>query len=141
MDEDLKELDAIFNDIGGNEKLEENSNTGFDDITDGEYSAEIINAEWTKSKADVPMVKLEFGLEGVNGHVWDYLMFGDKNGDYQKTSSAISRSVTKLRELGLDAKDISGYVSQLDKLPGKQLTLVLETSKSGFQNKSYRDVK
>ena len=68
-------------------------------------------------------------------------MFGDKNGDYQKTSSAISRSVTKLRELGLDAKDISGYVSQLDKLPGKQLTLVLETSKSGFQNKSYRDVK
>lgn len=138
--DDLKELDAIFNDIGGNDKLEENAG-GFDEIGDGEYNAEIIKAEWTKSKDDVPMIKVEFGLEGVNGHVWDYLMFGHKEKDYKKTSAAISRSVTKLRQLGLDANDISGYVAQLDTLVGKGLTLVLETSKSGFQNKSYRDVK
>lgn len=138
--DDLKELDAIFNDIGGNEKLEENAG-GFDEIGDGTYSAEIIKAEWTKSKDDVPMIKVEFGLEGVNGHVWDYLMFGNKDGDYKKTSSAISRSVTKLRQLGLEADNISGYVSQLDKLVGKGLTLKLETSKSGFQNKHYEDVK
>lgn len=140
MDEDLNELDALFSEIGGNSGAETMANTGFDEIPDGEYNAEIISAEWTKSKADIPMVKIEFGLEGVNGHVWDYLMFGHKDGDREKVSQAVSRSVTKLRELGLDAKDISGYVSQLDKLEGVGLTLVLNTSKSGFQNKSYRNV-
>ena len=139
MDEDLKELDLMFAEIGGNDKLEENSSNS-DEISDGEYEAEICKAEWTKSKADVPMVKIEFGLAGVNGHVWDYLMFGDKNKDYQKSSAAISRSVTKLRELGLEGETITDYVTQLFKLEGKRLTLVIETSKSGFQNKSYRNV-
>jgi len=134
--DDLKELDAIFNDIGGNEKLEENAG-GFDEIQDGTYNAEIINAEFTHSKDDVPMIKVEFGLEGVNGHVWDYLMLGHKEKDYKKTSQAISRTVTKLRQLGLEANDISGYVAQLDKIVGKGLQLTLETSKSGYQNKHY----
>ena len=139
--EDLNELDAIFQDIGGNEKLEENSNTGFEDILDGEYSAEVIAAEFTRSKQNnTPMIKIEFGLEGQTGHIWDYLMLADKNGDYKKTSSAIARSVTKLRELGLDAKDLKGYVEQLPKLTGVTLTLKLETSKSGFQNKHYENV-
>lgn len=137
---DLQDLDAIFQDIGGNEKLEENVNSGFDEICDGEYSAEIINAEYTKSKADVPMIKIEFGLEGQTGHVWDYLMLADKGGDLKKTSSAIARTVTKLRELGLDAKNIPGYVEQLPKLEGTTLTLRLETSKSGYQNKHYENV-
>ena len=138
---DLKELDAIFQEIGGNEKLEENSNTGFDDILDGEYSAQVLSAEFTRSKqSDTPMIKIEFGLEGQTGHVWDYLMLADKNGDYKKTSSAMSRAVTKLRELGLDAKDLPGYIEQLPKLTGVTLTLVLETSKSGFQNKHYENV-
>lgn len=137
---DLQDLDAIFQDIGGNEKLEENVNSGFDEIGDGEYSAEIINAEYTKSKADVPMIKIEFGLEGQTGHVWDYLMLADKGGDLKKTSSAIARTVTKLRELGLDAKNIPGYVEQLPKLEGTTLTLRLETSKSGYQNKHYENV-
>lgn len=137
--DELSELDAIFADIGGNEKLEENANTGFDEIEDGVYNAEIINAEFTKSKADVPMIKIEFGLEGVNGHVWDYLMLANKDGDYKKTASAMSRTVTKLKQLGLVAEDIKGYVSQLPSLEGHRLTLTLDTSKSGFQNKSYSD--
>ena len=139
MDEDLNELDALFSEIGGNEKLEENA-SGFDEIEDGEYAAEIISAEWTKSKADIPMVKIEFGIAGKNGHVWDYLMFGHKDNDRQKVSQAVSRSVTKLRELGLEGETITDYVQQLDKLEGVRLTLVLDTSKSGFQNKHYENV-
>lgn len=138
---DLQELDSIFQDIGGNEKLEENVGGDFPDIPDGEYSAEVISAEFTHSKqTNVPMIKVEFGLEGQTGHVWDYLMLANKDGDLAKTKQAIARTVTKLRELGLDAIDIPGYVEQLEKLEGTTLTLVLETSKSGFQNKSYRDV-
>ena len=138
---DLQELDSIFQDIGGNEKLEENVGGDFPDIPDGEYSAEIIAAEFTHSKqTNVPMIKIEFGLEGQTGHVWDYLMLANKDGDLAKTKQAIARSVTKIREIGLDAADIPGYVEQLDKLGGTTLTLVLDTSKSGFQNKSYRDL-
>lgn len=138
---DLQELDSIFQDIGGNEKLEDNVGGDFPDIEDGEYSAQIIGAEFTRSKqSNVPMIKIEFGLEGQTGHVWDYLMLANKDGDLAKTKQAIARSVTKLRELGLDAVDIPGYVEQLEKLEGVTLTLVLDTSKSGFQNKSYRDV-
>jgi hypothetical protein len=140
MDEDLKELDAMFEEMGGNEEAERNANS-FGTVPDGSYNAEIISAEWTKSKDDVPMIKIEFGLEEIPNHVWDYLMFGDKNGDAEKASQALSRSVTKLRQLGLDATTISGYVSQLDQLEGRGLTLKLSTSKSGFQNKSYVDVK
>lgn len=139
MDEDLNELDALFSEIGGNEKLEENAG-GFEEYEDGEYEVEIIAAEWTKSKADIPMVKIEFGVEGHNGHIWDYLMFGHKEADRQKVSQAVSRSVTKLRELGLEGETISDYVNQLDKLEGTRLTLRLETSKSGFQNKHYENV-
>lgn len=139
MDEDLNELDQLFSEIGGNEKLEENSG-GFDEFEDGDYEAEIISAEWTKSKADIPMVKIEFGIAGKNGHIWDYLMFGHKDQDRQKVSQAVSRSVTKLRELGLDGTTITDYVNQLDKLEGVRLTLTLETSKSGFQNKHYSNV-
>ena len=139
--QDLNELDAIFQEIGGNEKLEENSQGDFPDIPDGEYSAQIIGAEFTHSKqSNVPMIKIEFGLEGQTGHVWDYLMLANKDGDLQKTKQAMSRSVTKLRELGLDATDIPGYVEQLPKLEGVTLTLTIETSKSGFQNKHYSDV-
>lgn len=138
MDEDLKELDAMFEEMGGNDKVEENANS-FGNIPDGEYNAEILAAEWTKSKDEVPMVKIEFGLEGVSGHVWDYLMFGDKNGDATKASQAVSRSVTKLRQLGLDAETVSGYVAALDQLEGVGLTLELSTSKSGFQNKKYKN--
>lgn len=138
MDEDLKELDAMFEEMGGNEGAEKNANS-FGTIPDGDYNAEVLAAEWTKSKDEVPMIKVEFGLEGVTGHVWDYLMFGDKNGDAEKASAAVSRSVTKLRQLGLEADSISGYVAQLDQLEGVGLTLKLSTSKSGFQNKSYVD--
>ena len=138
---DLQELDSIFQDIGGNEKLEENVGGDFPDIPDGDYSAEVISAEFGRSKqSNMPMIKIEFGLEGQTGHVWDYLMLANKDGDLAKTKQAIARSVTKLRELGLDATDIPGYVEQLPKLEGTTLTLSLDTSKSGFQNKHYSDV-
>ena len=37
-DNDLNELDAMFADIGGNDKLDENSNS-FDNLEDGVYEA------------------------------------------------------------------------------------------------------
>jgi len=141
MDKDLEELDQLFSEIGGNKGAEEQANSGMGNFPDGEYECEIASAEWTKSKDDVPMVKIEFGVAGNDAKIYDYLMFGHKDADREKVTRAVSRSVTKLRELGLEASDITGYISQLDKLVGTQLTLTLETSKSGFQNKHYSNVK
>lgn len=140
MDDDLNELDALFAEIGGNKGAEEQANSGFAELEDGDYECEIQEAEWTTSKDGVRMVKMTFGIAGDNRKIWDYLMFGHKSQDREKVSQAVSRSVTKLRELGLEGETITDYVSQLDKLVGVQLTVTLETSKSGYQNKHYSNV-
>ena len=140
MDEDLNELDALFAEIGGNKGAEEQANSGFAELEDGEYECEIQSAEWTTSKDGVRMIKIEFGIANDNRKIWDYLMFGHKSQEREKVSAAVSRSVTKLRELGLDGDTITDYISQLSKLEGVQLTVTLSTSKSGFTNKSYSEV-
>lgn len=129
QDNDLNELDAMFADIGGNEKLDENANS-FDNIEDGEYEAEVINAEYTKSKKDMPMIKVEYGLESGRHH-WQYLMLAGK--DEKATSQQMSRTVTVLRKFGLDSKTITGYVSQLDKMVGQRVMLTI-TTKNDYQN-------
>ena len=129
MDEDLKELDAMFNDIGGNEKLEENANN-FSEPEDGVYEAEIEVAEYMKSNKHMPIIKIQYSLE-TQQKKWQYLMLAGK--DEKTTSSQMSRTVTILRQLGLDADSITGYVSQLDKLEGKSVKIALET-KNDYQN-------
>ena len=129
MDEDLDELDAMFADIGGNEKLEENAND-FASVVDGTYEAEVVKAEYTKSKKDMPMIKIEYALE-TKQHCWQYLMLAAK--DEENTRRQMSRTITNLRKFGLNADTIRGYVSQLDTLTGMGVTLTLETKKE-YQN-------
>ena len=135
MDEDLNELDAMFAEIGGNEKLEENAG-GFSEVKDGTYEAEVVSAEYTKSKKDMPMIKIEYALE-TKQHCWQYLMLAAK--DEENTRRQMSRAVTNLRKFGLDADTISGYISQLDKLAGMGCKLTLST-KNEFQNISIDEV-
>lgn len=129
MDEDLRELDSMFSEIGGNSKLEETANS-FDNPADGTYEAEVVSAEYTKSKSDMPMIKIEYALE-TKQHAWQYLMLAAK--DEENTKRQMSRTITVLRKYGLDATSVSGYVSQLDKLAGKGVTITLET-KGQYQN-------
>lgn len=133
MNDDLKELDLMFAEIGGNEKLEENTND-FASVEDGIYIAEVAKAEFTTSKAGLPMIKLEFALE-TKAHCWKYLMLAAKPGPDQadNTRRQMSRSVTDLRKFGLEAETISGYIEQLDKIIGVECQLKLET-KNDFQN-------
>ena len=129
-DNDLNELDAIFNEIG-NDKAEEVAND-FGNIEDGEYEAEVVNAEYKHSKNDKPMICIEYGLEGGKHH-WQYLMLVGK--DEAGTKRNIATAVTTLRKFGLDSESITGYVSQLDKLEGKAVTLTI-TTKNDFQRTS-----
>ena len=141
MSEDLAELDAMFADLGGNDKVEENAND-FASAEDGTYEAEVINAELTKSKAGLPMIKIEYGLE-TKQHVWQYLMLAAKPGPDQEanTKRQMSRTINILRsKYGIEAETVSGYTSQLDKLEGRAVVLTLST-KNDFQNISIDEVK
>lgn len=132
--DDLKELDAMFAEIGGNEKAEEMANS-FQGLEDGTYEAEVIEATYGNSQnSGLPMITIVYGISEDTKHR-QYLSLANKDGDEKKTKAAISRAVTTLRKFGLDSDTITGYVSQLDKLVGRAVTLELST-RNNFQNTS-----
>ena len=130
MNDDLRELDAMFSDMGGNQGAEELA-SGFQNLPDNTYEAEIIGAEYTKSKAGKDMIKIEYGTDYNGQHHWQYISLVGK--DEEGTKRNISRAVTIFRQLGLDAETFSGYVSQLESLEGKRVRIRLETKKE-YQN-------
>ena len=133
----LKELDAMFEEIGGNDKLEENAG-GYQDLEDGVYSAEIISAELKNSKKGFPMIDLTIGTDiGKQSH--KYLMLASDT--QEKTSRFMSAAVTDIQKFGIVEPTITKYVARLNELVGKQFTLEISTSKSGFVNKHITDVK
>lgn len=134
--EDLDELDAIFEEIGGNEKAEDVA-SGFSNPDDGVYSAEIKSAEYKFSKKGLPMVQISYGLENGQPHNQFLMLSGNEEA---QTRRNIATFVTTMRKLGLDADKVSGYVAQLNKLAGKQVTLELITKKD-YQRTSIIDVK
>ena len=133
----LKELDTMFEEIGGNDKLEENAG-GFQDIEDGVYEAEIASAELRNSKKGFPMVDLTIGVEGGK-QTHKYLMLAGDTSD--KTSKQMSTTITEIQKFGIVEPTISKYMERLQELVGRQFTLRVETSKSGFVNKHIDDVK
>lgn len=129
--EDLDELDAIFNDIGGNEGAEEAAKGSFKEIEDGDYEAEIIAVEYTHSKkSGNPMVKIEYGLEDSRHH-WQYLTLVGKDEDGSKRN--VGRFVTVMKQLGLNEDSISSYVKKFETLEGKRVRIKIET-KNDFTN-------
>lgn len=133
----LKELDTMFEEIGGNDKLEENAG-GFQDIEDGVYEAEIASAELRNSKKGFPMVDLTIGIEGGK-QTHKYLMLAGDTSD--KTSKQMSTTITEIQKFGIVEPTITKYMERLQELVGRQFTLRVETSKSGFVNKHIDDVK
>ena len=133
----LKELDTMFEEIGGNDKLEENAG-GFQDIEDGVYEAEIASAELRNSKKGFPMVDLTIGVEGGK-QTHKYLMLAGDTSD--KTSKQMSTTITEIQKFGIVEPTITKYMERLQELVGRQFTLRVETSKSGFVNKHIDDVK
>lgn len=133
----LKELDLMFEEIGGNDKLEENAG-GFQDLEDGEYEAEIIDAVLKNSKKGFPMIDLTIGVEGGR-QTHKYLMLASDTED--KTSRFMSATVTDIQKFGIIEPTISKYVSRINELVGRQFILTVETSKSGYVNKHITDVK
>ena len=131
-DNDLSELDALFDEIGGNEGAETVANS-FNNLPDGTYDAEVNSAEFKHSKSDLPMIQIQYAVEGGKKHN-QFLMLANKDGDLEKTKSSIARAVTTLKKFGLEEKTITDYVAKLDQLVGRQVTIELTTSAGGYQN-------
>jgi hypothetical protein len=129
--EDLKELDAIFKDMGGVDKIEDHINN-FDKLSDGEYIGEIEKVSTKNSKkTGRPMIEVIVAVEDGKKE-YHYLMLAGK--DLKATQTAIARTITQLKKLGVTGTDVSDFISGAEALVGTRVNMKIET------NGEYRNV-
>lgn len=129
--EDLKELNAIFKDMGGVEKVEDYTNT-FEELPDGNYIGEIESVSTKNSKkTGRPMMEIIVAIEeGKKEYV--YLMLAGEN--LKKTQAAVARAVTQLKKLGVTGVELEDFINGALELTGTRVNLKIETNNS-FRNK------
>lgn len=129
--EDLKELNAIFKDMGGVEKVEDYTST-FEELPDGTYLGEIEEVSTKNSKkTGRPMMEIIVAIEeGKKEYV--YLMLAGEN--LKKTQTAVARAVTQLKKLGVSGTELEDFINGALELTGTRVNLKIETNGS-FKNK------
>ena len=131
--DDLKELNAIFEEMGGVEKVEDFT-TSFETLPDGTYLGEIDNVVTKNSKkTGRPMMEITVALEGGRKE-WVYLMLAGEN--LTKTQTAVARTITQLKKLGVTGAELSDFLSEAEKLVGTKVTLKIVTGNNDFKNKT-----
>lgn len=132
--EDLSELNAIFKDMGGVDKVEDYTNS-FEQLPDGEYVGEIESVESKNSKnSGKPMIDLVVTVEDGKKE-YRHLMLAGK--DLKATQTAIARTVKQLKDLGVDvsSNDIRVIAEEAEKLVGTRVNMKIETTgASNFRN-------
>lgn len=130
--EDLSELNEIFKDMGGIEKVEEFTNN-YENLPDGNYIGEIESVESKNSKnTGRPMIDLVVTIS-TGKKEYRHLMLAGK--DLKATQTAIARTVRQLKDLGVDVSsdDINVIINEADKLVGTRVNMKIETVNS-FRN-------
>lgn len=129
--EDLKELNAIFKDMGGVEKVEDYT-SNFEELPDGTYLGEIEEVSTKNSKkTGRPMMEIIVAIEeGKKEYV--YLMLAGEN--LKKTQTAVARAVTQLKKLGVSGTELEDFINGALELTGTRVNLKIETNGS-FKNK------
>lgn len=129
--EDLKELNAIFKDMGGVDSVEDYTNS-FEELPDGEYIGEIESVSTKNSKkTGRPMMEIIVAIEeGRKEYV--YLMLAGEN--LKKTQTAVARAVTQLKKLGVTGVELEDFINGALELIGTRVNLKIETNGS-FRNK------
>lgn len=123
--EDLKELDAIFKDMGGVEKVEDYT-SNFEELPDGNYIGEIEKVSTKNSKkTGRPMMEIVVALDEKRKE-WVYLMLAGK--DLKATQTAVARAVTQLKKLGVAGTTLSDFISGAESLVGKKVNLEIKTN-------------
>ena len=123
--EDMKELDAIFKDMGGVDKLEDYTNN-FDKLPDGEYVGEIDSVTTKNSKkTGRPMIEVVIAVEEGKKE-YHYLMLAGK--DLKATQTAVARTVTQLKKLGIEGKELNEFIDGAMELVGTRVHMKIETN-------------
>jgi hypothetical protein len=129
--EDLKELNAIFKDMGGVDKIEDYT-SNFENLPDGEYLGEIEKVSTKNSKkTGRPMLEIIVALEGRRKE-YVYLMLAGE--DLKKTQTAVARAVTLLKKLGIEGTELSDFITGAESLVGTKVNLEIKTN-NGYTNK------
>lgn len=134
--DDLSELNAIFKDMGGVEKVEDYT-TNFENLPDGNYVGEIEKFETKNSKSSgKPMAVITIAVEDGKKE-FKYLMLAGE--DLKSTQTAVARAVTQLKKLGVDGVELGDFLDNAEKLVGTRVNMNIKTtvSKAG---KEFRNV-
>ena len=134
--DDLSELNAIFKDMGGVEKIEDYT-TNFENLPDGSYVGEIEKFETKNSKSSgKPMAVITIAVEDGKKE-FKYLMLAGE--DLKSTQTAVARAVTQLKKLGVDGVELGDFLDNAEKLVGTRVNMNIKTtvSKAG---KEFRNV-
>lgn len=124
--EDLKELNAIFKEMGGVDKIEDFTNN-FDKLLDGDYIGEIEEVVTQNSKnTGRPMMKIVITVEEGKKE-YHYLMLAGK--DLKATQTAIARTVKQLKELGIKGTTVEDFISKAESsLVGTKVNMEIKTN-------------
>lgn len=123
--EDLKELNAIFKDMGGVDKVEDYANS-FENLADGTYLGEIEKFSTKNSKkTGRPMIEMVVAVEeGKKEYV--YMMLAGEN--LKKTQTAVARAVTRLKKLGVTGSELEDFIRGGERLVGTRVSMKIETN-------------
>lgn len=135
--EDLKELDTIFKDMGGVEKVEEFANN-FENLPDGNYIGEIEKFETKNSKSSgKPMAVITIAVEDGKKE-FKYLMLAGN--DLKSTQTNVARAVTQLKKLGVEGVELRDFLSNAEKLVGTRVQMTIKTTVSKASGNEFRNV-
>lgn len=133
---DLNELDAIFEGMGGVDKIEDYTNS-FSQLPDGNYIGEIeeIVSETSKNSGK-PQIKMVIAIEDGKKE-YKYMTLAGT--DLKSTQSAIARAVSQLKKLGVDGVELRDFLKNMEKLVGTKVKLNIKTTVSKTTGKEFRN--
>ena len=135
--EDLKELNAIFKDMGGVDKVEDYTNN-FENLPDGDYIGEIEKFETKNSKSSgKPMAVITIAVEDGKKE-FKYLMLAGN--DLKSTQTNVARAVTQLRKLGVEGVELGDFLTSAEKLVGIKVQMHIKTTVSKSSGNEFRNV-
>lgn len=121
----MKELNAIFKDMGGVDKVEDYTNN-FDRLPDGEYVGEIDSITTKNSKkTGRPMIEIVVAVADGKKEYCCLMLAGE---DLKKTQTAVARAVTQLKELGVTGVSLEDFIDGAAGLTGTRVNLKVETN-------------
>lgn len=122
---DLKELNAIFQDMGGVDKVEEYTNQ-YTNLPDGTYIGEIEKIDTANSKKNgKPMLLISMTFENGKKETKYMMLAGN---DLDQTRTNVARAVTQLKKLGAEGVQLEDIINDAEeKLVGTRVMYKVET--------------